>query len=146
MSKATHTIEVDAPVDRVYALWRDFENWPKFLPNLKEVVDTGDRTALCKIVTPVGTLDCHTEIVNEHPNESFQWHTTSGAVEFRGKVAFEGLAPTRTRVNVDMEYHAPLGKIGEMVARWLHEDPCAELPKELQRFKGLVEGSEAATA
>jgi uncharacterized membrane protein len=146
MSTAKHTIEVDAPVDRVYSLWRDFENWPKFLPNLKEAVDTGERTAMCKIATPVGTLECHTEIVNEHPGESFGWHTTSGAVDFRGTIGFEGVAPARTRVTVEMEYHAPLGRIGEVLARWLHEDPCAELPNELNRFKGLVEGSEAATA
>jgi uncharacterized membrane protein len=146
MSTATHTIEVDAPVDRAYAIWRDFENWPKFMPHLKEAMGTGERTAMCKVATPVGTLDCHTEIINEHPGESFQWHTTSGAVDFLGKVAFEATSASTTRVTVNMEYHAPLGRLGEMLARWLHEDPCAELPAELRRFKGLVEGSEAASA
>jgi uncharacterized membrane protein len=146
VSKATHSIEVDAPVDRVFALWRDFENWPKFLPNVKEAIDTGERTAMCKLATPMGTLDCHAEIINEHPGESFQWHTTSGAVDFLGKAAFEATPEGATRVTVSMEYHAPLGRIGEMVARWLHEDPCAELPNELRRFKGLVEGSGSGAA
>jgi uncharacterized membrane protein len=146
MSTATHSIEVNAPVDRVYALWRDFENWPKFLPSVKEALDTGDRTAMVKLATPVGTLDCHTEIINDHPGESFQWHTTSGAVDFLGKAEFEAAAPDRTRVTITMEYHAPLGRIGEMVARWLHEDPCAELPNELRRFKSLVEGTGATSA
>jgi uncharacterized membrane protein len=146
MSTATNSIDVDAPVDRAFALWRDFENWPKFMPHLKEAIDTGPRTAMCKVATPMGTLDCHTEIINEHPNESFQWHTTSGAVDFLGKVSFEPTSATTTKVTVNMEYHAPLGRLGEMLARWLHEDPCAELPTELKKFKGLVEGSEAATA
>lgn len=145
MSKATHSVEVNVPLDRAYKVWRDFENWPKFIPFLKEVHDTGDRTALTKVATPVGKVESHIEVINEHPGESFQWHTKTGDVDFLGKVSFESLAPTSTRVTVDMEYHAPLGRIGEALARVLHEDPCADLPKELASFKHLVEGESAAT-
>ena len=146
MSTATHSIEVNAPLERTYATWRDFENWPKFMPYLKEAIDTGERTARCRVATPVGTLECRTEIINEHPNEMFQWHTTGGTVDFLGKVTFESNSPSTTRVTVSMEYHAPLGRIGETLARWLHEDPCAELPAELERFKRIVEAGETATA
>jgi uncharacterized membrane protein len=146
MSTASHSIEVDAPAERAYALWRDFENWPKFIPHLKSALDTGDRTAICKVATPLGTRECHTRFVNEHPGQGFEWTTTDGDVDFRGRVAFESLGANRTRVDVNMEYHAPMGKLGEALAAWLHEDPCADLPSELQRFKHLVEGGEAATA
>lgn len=146
MSNATHSIDVNVPLERAYAVWRDFENWPQFMPPLKEVTDTGDRTAIAKIATPVGKVECHIEVTNEHKGESFQWHTLTGDVNFLGKVAFESLGPSETRVTVDMEYHAPLGKIGETLARALHEDPCAELPKELEAFKKLVERESAATA
>ena len=146
MSNATHSIEVNAPLDRAYAVWRDLENWPKFIPLLKEALDTGDRTAHARITTPVGRVECNIAIINEHPGESFQWHTISGDVDFMGKVSFESLAPTQTRVTVEMEYLAPLGRIGEAIARVLHEDPCAELPKELEAFKNLVESESAATA
>ena len=40
MSNATHSIDVNVPLDRAYAVWRDFENWPKFMPLLKQVTDT----------------------------------------------------------------------------------------------------------
>ena len=143
MSKATHSIEVGVPLDRAYSVWRDFENWPKFIPLLKEVHDTGDRTAIARVATPVGKVECHVEVTNEHVGESFQWHTKSGDVDFLGKVSFESTSGGNTRVTVDMEYHAPLGRIGEALARALHEDPCAELPKELASFKHLVEGEGA---
>ena len=146
MSTASHSIEVNAPLDRAYAVWRDFENWPKFMPYLKSVIDTGERTAVCKVATPLGTRECHTKFINEHPGQGFEWTTTDGDVDFRGKVNFAEIGPGRTRVSVGMEYHAPLGKLGEALATWLHEDPCAELPAELERFKQLVEGGEAATA
>ena len=146
MSTATHSIEVNAPIERAYTVWRDIENWPKFMPHLKSALDTGDRTALCKVASPVGTTECHVQIINEHQNESFQWHTTSGDVDFAGKVTFEPLAADNTRVTVDMEYHAPLGRFGETLARWLKEDPCADLPGELERFKRLVESGDVATA
>jgi len=145
MSKATHSIEVNVPLDRAYSMWRDFENWPKFIPLLKEVHDTGDRTAFALVSTPVGKVECHVEVTNEHKGESFQWHTKTGDVDFLGKVSFASLSASSTRVDVDMEYHAPLGRIGEALARALHEDPCAELPKELASFKRLVEGESAAT-
>lgn len=147
MSNATHSIEVNVPLDRAYAVWRDFENWPKFIPFLKEVQDTGDRTAIARAATPIGKVECHVEVMNEHRGESFQWHTLTGDCDFLGKVSFQSLSPTSTRVTVEMEYHAPLGRIGEALARMLHEDPCAELPKELDAFKHLVEGGgSAATA
>lgn len=146
MSNATHSIEVNASLEHAYAVWRDFENWPKFIPFLKEATDTGDRTAIAKVVTPVGKVECHIEVTNEHKGESFQWHTITGDVDFLGKVSFESLSPTTSRVTVEMEYHAPLGKIGEALARMLHEDPCAELANELAKFKDLVERDEAAKA
>lgn len=144
MSKASHSVDVNVALDRAYAVWRDFENWSKFIPLLAHVTDTGDRTAVAKVVTPVGKVECHVEIINEHPGESFQWHTKSGDVDFFGKVGFSELSPTSTRVSVDMEYHAPLGKIGEALAKVLHEDPCVDLPKELAAFKELVEGGTAS--
>ncbi|MCC6744646.1 MAG: SRPBCC family protein [Acidobacteria bacterium] len=146
MSNASHSIDVSVSLDRAYAVWRDFENWPRFIPFLAEVHDTGDRTAIARVSTPVGKVECHIELANEHPGESFQWHTMTGDVDFLGKVSFTELAPNSTRVSVDMEYHAPLGKIGEALARVLHEDPCSELPTELASFKDYVEGSSAASA
>ena len=53
----------------------------------------------------------------------------------------------RDRTRCDLVFANVLGRIGEALARILHEDPCAELPKELDSFKHLVEGeSSAATA
>jgi uncharacterized membrane protein len=146
MSNATHSIEVNVPLDRAYATWRDFENWPQFIPLLRDVDDTGDRTAVAKVATPIGKVECHVEVYNEHKGESFQWHTLTGDVNFLGKVAFEALSESSTRVTVEMEYHAPLGRIGEALARALHEDPCVDLPKELEAFKRVVEGENVATA
>ncbi|MBK6314456.1 MAG: SRPBCC family protein [Blastocatellia bacterium] len=146
MSNASHSIDVNVSLDRAYAVWRDFENWPKFIPFLAEVTDTGDRTAVAKVSTPLGKVECHFEITNLHERESFQWRTLTGDVDFFGKVAFTELSPTSTRVAVEMEYHAPLGKIGEALARVLHEDPCVELPKELETFKEVVESGSAASA
>lgn len=146
MSNATHNIEVNVSIDRAYAVWRDIENWPKFIPLLKEVVDTGDRTAFAKVVTPVGKVECHIEITNEHKGESFQWHTKTGDVDFLGKVSFASKSADRTNVTVEMEYHAPLGRIGEALAKALHEDPCIELPKEMEAFKAVVESGSAAGA
>lgn len=146
MSNASHSIDVNVSLDRAYAVWRDFENWPKFIPFLAQVTDTGERTAIARVSTPLGKVECHFELTNEHPGESFQWRTMTGDVDFLGKVSFTELSPSSSRVTVEMEYHAPLGRIGEALAKVLHEDPCTELPKELATFKEFVEGGSAATA
>ena len=49
MSNASHSIDVNVSLDRAFAVWRDFENWPKFIPFLAAVTDTGRlRQALVK--------------------------------------------------------------------------------------------------
>ena len=103
MSNATHSIEVNVPLERAYGVWRDFENWPKFIPLLKEVQGTGDRTAITRMATPVGKVECHVEVTNEHPGESFQWHTKTGDVE---QVPCEALITL-------LGFHSHLGAIAD---------------------------------
>ena len=72
--------------------------------------------------------------------------TYVGDVDFLGKISFQSLSADRTNVTVEMEYHAPYGRIGEALAKMLHEDPCVDLPKELENFKQFVESGENAAS
>ena len=45
MGSAAKYFEVEAPVEQVYAYWRDFSHFPSFMPDVKEVHVTGPTAA-----------------------------------------------------------------------------------------------------
>jgi uncharacterized membrane protein len=47
-----------------------------------------------------------------------------------------------TEVHVTLRYDMPGGKAGELVARYLGEDPRQQLDDDLRRFKQMVETGE----
>jgi uncharacterized membrane protein len=45
VGSAAQYFEVEAPVEQVYAYWRDFSHFPAFLPDVQEVTVTGPTTS-----------------------------------------------------------------------------------------------------
>lgn len=139
MPKVKKSIDVDAPVHRVYELWSDFESFPGFMEHVQEVRRTGDRTTHWKVTAPMGRhveWDAETTAMDE--NRRVAWRA-SGDVGTSGNVRFQPHGSDRTTVEVDMEYHAPGGKAGDMAAK-IFENPAKDVEEDLRRFKDLAEG------
>lgn len=139
MGRVRKSIEVDAPVHRVYRLWTDFESFPGFMENVQEVRRTGDGTTHWKVEAPLGRYvewDAETTAMEE--NKRVAWRAT-GTVGNSGEVRFVPRGSDRTEVEVDMEYHPPAGKLGEAAAR-VFENPSKTVEEDLRRFKDLAEG------
>lgn len=139
MATVRKSIDVDAPVHRVYQLWTDFESFPGFMRHVQEVSRTGERTTHWKVEAPLGRFvewDAETTVLEE--NRKVAWRAT-GDVGTSGEVRFQPHGGERTTVEVDMEYHPPGGKLGEVAAR-IFENPARDVEKDLQRFKDLAEG------
>ena len=49
MGSAAQYFEVQAPVEQVYAYWRDFSHFPAFMPDVQEVTVTGPTTSHWKV-------------------------------------------------------------------------------------------------
>ncbi len=134
------TINIQAPVERVYEIWSHPENFPHFMSRVREVADLGDGRYHWTVVGPAGVPCSWTgAITKQAPNELLEFTSEPGSVvEQHGFVRFE---PKNggTRVDVRMSYRPPAGAAGHMVAKLFGADPRSEMIADLVRMKSFIE-------
>ena len=138
------TITIAAPVDQVFALWRDFENFPKFMRNVRRVYRTADDNWHWEVAGPLGvTMQWNAAVTQLVPNEHIAWSTTPDSpVQHAGMVRFQEEGGG-TRVQVQMSYNPPAGALGHVVAMLFGSDPRQEMDEDLMRMKALFETGKA---
>jgi uncharacterized membrane protein len=136
------TLFVGAPVDRVYEFWTDYENFPLFMSNVREVQDLGGGRSHWVVSGPGGIpIEWDSVLTEQVPGESLAWRSRPGSMlENAGVVRFspEGEG---TRVDLRLCYNPPVGGAGQAVAELLGADPRAKLNEDLGRLKALLEGT-----
>ncbi|QIN82377.1 hypothetical protein GBA63_06710 [Rubrobacter tropicus] len=137
------SIELQAPLQDVFAYWSNFENFPSFMSNVEEVRMTGQDTSHWKVKGPLGkTVQFDAKTTEMDPGRGIGWNTVDGDVSTSGEARFEEVAPGRTRVDVTMNYSDPPGgAVGEAVANVL-SNPERNLKEDLQNFAKIVERGE----
>jgi uncharacterized membrane protein len=138
-------ITINRPVEQVYAYWRNFENFPRFMRNLSsvEVVDSG--RSRWRATGPAGIpVEWEAQVVDDVENELIAWRSVEGsAVENRGTVQFRRAPGARgTEVRVRLEYMLPAGALGRSVAWLFGKDPDQQVHEDLRRFKQIMETGE----
>ncbi len=144
MAQRVHeTIEVEAPVQDVFAYWSNFENFPTFMQNVEEVRMIDRDTSHWRVKGPLGkSVEFDAKTTEMDPNRGIGWNTEDGEVMTSGEVRFEEAAPDRTRIEVTMNYaDPPGGKVGEVAAEVL-QNPEREVREDLQSFAEIVERGE----
>ncbi|TCJ19832.1 hypothetical protein E0L93_02430 [Rubrobacter taiwanensis] len=48
------SVEIEAPVEKVYDYWKNLENLPQFMSNVEEVRVTGENTTHWRVKGPFG--------------------------------------------------------------------------------------------
>lgn len=141
-------IHINAPVEEVFAFWRELENFPRFMTHVKEVRQISDRRYRWKVEGPVGlSFEWDADISGLVPNELVAWRSAEGAlVRNAGIVRFEPDARGGTRINIRMQYNPPAGAIGHAFARLLGSDPKRQMDDDLVRLKSLIEEGKATGA
>jgi len=132
------TLRIEAPVDQVYAFWRDYRNFPLFLSKVRQVEDLGAGRSRWVVDSSEGTLEWNAMITVEAPGALLAWRSEPGAVlENAGAVRFsrEG---TGTRLDLRFCYNPPT-EAGAAVAALFGADPRAQLNQDLGRLKSLLE-------
>jgi uncharacterized membrane protein len=111
VGSAAEYFEVEAPVEQVYAYWRDFSHLPAFMPDVEEVIVTGPTTSHWKVTGPLGkSLEWDAEIVEDVPNQRIAWRSVGEAdVDNAGAVRFDDRGG-RTRIEVSLGYNPPRGQ------------------------------------
>jgi uncharacterized membrane protein len=136
------TLFIEAPAQRVYQFWTDYENFPLFMSNVREVRDMGGGRSHWVVRGPGGVpIEWDAMLTQQVPGEMLAWRSRPGSMlENAGAVRFrpEGEG---TRVELRLCYSPPAGGAGQAVAALLGADPRAKLNEDLGRLKSLLEGT-----
>jgi uncharacterized membrane protein len=144
--EVTREMTVDAPVERVYEFWNDFENFPRFLSHVREVRRTGPERTHWVVAGPGGAPVEWDAVVTERlPNEQIAWRTEEGSlVSHEGSVRFRSDGNSRTRVEVRMTYRPVGGALGHGLAAVLGRDPARMIGDDLSRLATHLHGARPA--
>jgi uncharacterized membrane protein len=135
------TINIDAPVEKVYEVWNQHENFPHFMSRVLEVKNLGDGRYHWKVAGPAGIpVEWEAAITKQIPNQMLAWESVAGsAVEQKGVVRFQPNENGGARVEVKMSYLPPAGAAGHVVAKLFGVDPKSEMTSDLLRMKTFIE-------
>ena len=147
MDRVQESTQVQAPVKDCYAQWMKFEEFPTFMKHVKSITKLDNNLWHWKVDGPMGAkLEWDAEMTGNEPEYKISWKTVSdSAVKASGEVHFQELDSTSTKVTSALVYEAPLGAVGEMVAK-LFSNPDAMVKEDLENFKQLVEAKTLAKA
>ena len=134
------TVRIDAPVEKVFAYWRNLENLPQWMSHVREVRYLGGDRYHWVVDGPAGIpVEWDSELLNVVENREMTWRSVEGSqVENTGRVRFQADGDG-TRVHVQMKYSPPGGIIGHAVAKAFGVDPGTEMDDDLTRMKTTVE-------
>jgi uncharacterized membrane protein len=140
--KVKKTVTVMKSPEELYTFWHDFENLPRFMRHLESVQVTGDGRSHWKAKAPAGqTVEWDAEVTEDRPNELIAWRSLEGAdVDNSGSVRFMPATGGRgTVVQVELQYDAPGGPLGVLIAKLSGEEPEHQLYDDLRGFKQVME-------
>jgi uncharacterized membrane protein len=110
------------------------------MSNIEEVTMTAQDTSHWKVKGPLGkSVEFDARTTEMNPNRGIGWNTIEGDVMTSGEIRFEAVTPSRTRVDVTMNYaDPPGGAVGEKVANIL-SNPERNLTEDLGNFARIAE-------
>lgn len=141
MRRTEKVIEINAPVERVFDLFSDFESFPRWMSHIKDVRYTGRRYTRWTAEAPLGSsVEWEAETTRFEPYRLIAWRSVRGDVDTEGEVIFQETERGTTLVRVMLGYDPPAGRIGALVARLFGTNPEEQLEEDLERFAEVVEG------
>lgn len=135
------TINIAAPVEKVFEFWENVENLPKFMRNVRQIRKKGEDLSHWVLAGPAGIpVEWDAVRTQRVPNKILAWKTLPGSiVEHAGIIHFDPNPDGNTRVDIHMSYNPPAGAIGHIVATLFGADPKRELDEDIVRMKTFIE-------
>jgi uncharacterized membrane protein len=134
-------INIDAPLDAVFAFFTNYENFPRFMSHVREVRDTGEGRSHWVVDGPGGVpVEWDAVVTKLEANEVLAWKSVPGSVvKSAGVIRFGQNEDGTTRVDLKMTYNPPAGAIGHAASKLLGADPKKQLDDDLARAKTFLE-------
>jgi uncharacterized protein YndB with AHSA1/START domain len=140
MQRVEKVIEIDAPIERVFDLFSDFENFPRWMRHIRDVHYSGRGFTRWTADAPLGTsVEWEAETTDFDPPRRIAWESVRGDVETEGDVTFRETRHGTTVMRVRLGYNPPAGRLGSLVASLFGKDPEQQLEEDLTRFAEVAE-------
>jgi len=139
------TMLVDAPIDHVYEVLCNYDNFPRFMRNVRRVAVRADGTSHWTVAGPAGiSVEWDALTTRREENRLIAWATVEGSsVNHEGAIR---IAPYdgKTQVHVTMTYTPIAGAVGHLAAILLGANPKSELGADMLRMKAFLESGALA--
>lgn len=130
-------ITVNAPIEKVYAMWTDFENFPSFMKHVESVRKTGKGMYHWRAQIGPTTKEWDAVVQGLSPNKSVTWQSTSGA-DNAGAVTMSQRGNI-TELHIVISYNPTwFETLGDAVTK----TSSRSVEEDLERFKRLAEGTD----
>ena len=145
-----NAVAIRRPRAELYAFWRDFENLPRFMENVREVRVLDGGRSQWTIAGPAGTsVDVLAEITEEREGERIAWRSLPDSdVEAEGarRVPRPARRPRHRGRGDRAPTVRPAARPGAWIAKLFQREPNVQGRRELRRLKMLMETGEIATS
>lgn len=135
------TLKIAAPLEKVFALWENYENFPQFMRHVRTVKRLDAQRWQWTVAGPAGSdIEFASRVTGYEPNRRLAWKTDKDAtVQHSGEVRFKPANDGGTTVSVYLQYQPPAGAVGDAVATLFGENPHQQMDDDLQRMKRFME-------
>jgi uncharacterized membrane protein len=142
MQRVERFVEIDAPVELVFDRFSDFESFPRWMRNIREVRRTGRRMTHWVRETAVSDVyaEWDAELTVFEPDHRIVWRSVRGDIRADGEAVISETAEGTTLLHVVVGYGTPLGRSGAQAERFYGANPGRQLEEDLERFRRLAEG------
>lgn len=146
MTVVERELQIDAPISRVFAFWRDFTRFGEMLPGVKSVMPLSETRSEWTVHAPFNTTVMFiAETTDIRNNAYMRWESTHGAgqddVTSGGELFFEeGETENTTHVRLRFQYDIPSSSAQRVIAtlRALGY-PDREFDQNLAILKEIIE-------
>ena len=139
------TLLINRPRAELFAFWKDFTNFSRFMENVERVEDLGDGRSRWFIKAPAGSdVTLVNRVTEVRDGEYISWQSEpESEIANSGKVRFEDAPAGRgTYVSLIIGYDPPGGTLGRLFAKIMQREPEIQARRDLRRFKQLMETGE----
>lgn len=135
MASIDDSIEINVPVRTAYDQWTQFESFPQFMENIREVKQVDDAHVHWRAEIMGKDLEWDAEITRQVPDEIIEWRSVNGPAN-GGYVRFTPTDSNRTKVDVHIDYDAQTAteKLGSSMGV-----PQNQVHEQLEHFKEFLE-------
>ncbi|MFF0473535.1 SRPBCC family protein [Streptomyces sp. NPDC004284] len=105
MTSIVETVDVGAPLRRVYNHWTQYEDFSGFAKGVRNVSQGDETTSDWKVKVGPSTRSWKATVQEQVPDDHIIWTSDGAKGSTRGCVSFHELAPSLTRILLTVEYY-----------------------------------------